>query len=96
MLRIDRWDEGQARIADRGWFHEFIRDIFTQRRKRLLGVLAAMFKTQETLPREQLEALFADLKIPPDARAEQLPVDTLVALGNRLHELHSLHLTPEA
>lgn len=95
VLRIDRWHEGQARIVDRGWFHDFLRDVFTQRRKRLLGVLATMYgskKPRESFPsasaalsREQLEHLFAELKIPADARAEQLPVDKLVELSNRLH-----------
>lgn len=98
VLRIDRWEEGQARIANREQFHDFLRDIFTQRRKRLLGVLAKMPRDSHSwaaaITREQLEALFAELKISPDARAEQLPVDKLVELANRLHDA-SLLLKPE-
>jgi len=96
VLRIDCWQEGQARIADRAWFHDFLRDVFTQRRKRLLGVLAAMFRdatpmgcnpwaSHAALSREQLEQVFVELKIPTDVRAEQLPVDKLVELSNHLH-----------
>lgn len=93
VLRIDRWPEGQARIADRELFHQFLRDIFTQRRKRLLGVLATMCSQKKprdsypwasVLTREQLESLFTELRIPADARAEQLTVAQLVDLSNRL------------
>ncbi|MDZ4683929.1 MAG: rRNA adenine dimethyltransferase family protein [Planctomycetaceae bacterium] len=104
VLRIDRWDEGQARIVDRQWFHAFLRDVFTQRRKSLLGVLATMFSDKKpktprdsnpwasaALSRDRLEQLFVELKIPAGARAEQLPVATLVNLANRLHEI----TTPE-
>jgi 16S rRNA (adenine1518-N6/adenine1519-N6)-dimethyltransferase len=104
VLRIDRWAEGQARIVDRGWFHDFLRDIFTQRRKRLLGVLATMFSSKKPrdrypwasaeLSREQLEHLFAELQIPGDARAEQLSVDKLVELSNRLHDAPTPAIAP--
>ncbi|HUQ68578.1 MAG TPA: rRNA adenine dimethyltransferase family protein [Planctomycetaceae bacterium] len=105
VLLIDRWDEGQSRIIDRPWFHDFLRDVFTQRRKRLLGVLATMFSDKKprdsnpwanaALSRDRLEQLFVELKIPADARAEQLPVDKLVELSNRLHAV-SVPLTPDA
>jgi len=100
VLRIDREEDAQSRIANREWLHDFLRDIFTQRRKRLLGVLAAK-KSRDNNPwgsvemsREPLEALFAELQIPADARAEQLSVAKLVELSNRLHAAH--HLTPNA
>jgi 16S rRNA (adenine1518-N6/adenine1519-N6)-dimethyltransferase len=90
VLRIDRDEAAQGRILNREWFHEFLRDIFTQRRKRLLGVLAKPGDSNPwasaALSREQLEALFAELKIPTDARAEQLPVVQLIDLANRLYE----------
>jgi 16S rRNA (adenine1518-N6/adenine1519-N6)-dimethyltransferase len=104
VLRLDRWPEGQARIVDRGWFHDLLRDVFTQRRKRLLGVLATMFSAKtprdrdpwasSALSREHLEQLFVELKLPTDARAEQLSVDKLVELSNRLHAASSPAIAP--
>jgi 16S rRNA (adenine1518-N6/adenine1519-N6)-dimethyltransferase len=99
VVMIERDPEAQSKIADRTHFHSFIRDVFTQRRKRLLGVLAGMFgakrprdgypwaSADHALSREQIEQLFVEVQIPVDARAEQLPVETLVELANRLHSL---------
>jgi 16S rRNA (adenine1518-N6/adenine1519-N6)-dimethyltransferase len=105
VLRIDRDEAAQSRIVNREWFHDFLRDIFTQRRKRLLGMLATTLRdpsptaynpwASTAMSREQLEALFTELKIPTDARAEQLPVDKLVELSNRLHAA-ATNLTPNA
>jgi 16S rRNA (adenine1518-N6/adenine1519-N6)-dimethyltransferase len=88
VLVVERNAAAQARIADRDFLHSFVRDIFTQRRKRLAGVLAHQFGGQHAgslrLTREQISQLLRDLNVPADARAEQLPVATLVELSNRL------------
>ena len=94
VVVIEREVEAQAKIVDRAYFHEFIRDMFTQRRKRLVGVLAGMLGAKRprdgcpwasagnVLSREQIEQLFTELQIPADARAEQLAVEILIELAN--------------
>lgn len=72
----------RALIADRAFFHEFIRHIFTQRRKHLRVVLHSIYK--DRLDRGAIDNVFAELGLPADARAEQLEVETLVDLGNRV------------
>jgi 16S rRNA (adenine1518-N6/adenine1519-N6)-dimethyltransferase len=92
VLVVERDPERQAKIVDRGFFHEFVRDVFTQRRKLVAGVLSnlvdaanAEWTTKVTArTRPEIDAVFAELNIPADARAEQLPVNQWVALANRL------------
>uniref|UniRef100_A0A7C4LLY6 Ribosomal RNA small subunit methyltransferase A n=1 Tax=Schlesneria paludicola TaxID=360056 RepID=A0A7C4LLY6_9PLAN len=97
VVVIERDAEAQAAIADRALFHQFVREVFTQRRKRLLGVLAGRSGPEPSgerrsdppgLParrtRAELQKLFAELGIVPEARAEELAVGTLVQLANRL------------
>lgn len=90
VLVIERDAVAQAVIQDRAFFHDFLRDIFTQRRKRLLGVLAGFCTSawsshcRRGRSRPELEQVFDELNIPREARAEQLEVNTLVALANAL------------
>lgn len=77
--------EKQRRLADPEFFHHFIRQIFTLRRKYLRGVLAAVFKQQLTKP--QVDAVLAKLELAENVRAEQLPVETLIALADELRPL---------
>jgi len=98
VLLVERDFEAQSKIADRAFFHDFIRDVFTQRRKKLVGVLTNLCaekrprdshpwaSSEFALSREQLEQLLHDCNIPLEARAEQLPVATLVEFTNRLTE----------
>lgn len=69
----------RARIADLDHFHQFVRTLFQHRRKLLRGTLAAMLKGQ--LSKDEVDALLAPLELAADARAEQLPVETLLALA---------------
>lgn len=92
VLVVEREPERQAEIVDRDFFHDFVRDVFTQRRKLVAGVLSnlidaanAEWTTKVTAKtRPEIDAVFAELKIPADARAEQVPVNQWVALANRL------------
>jgi 16S rRNA (adenine1518-N6/adenine1519-N6)-dimethyltransferase len=96
VVVIERDAEAQAKIADRAFFHDVVRGVFTQRRKRLVGVLAQMFggkrpgdgypwaSKKGAQTRDAIAALCAELQIAADARAEQLSVSTLVELANRL------------
>lgn len=82
IVRIDRDPTLQSRIADRTAFHEFLREIFTQRRKHLLGVVARL----PSNPRDRAawEAIHRELGIANDVRAEALSVEQLVTYHNRL------------
>lgn len=72
----------RARIADLEFFHHFIRTLFQHRRKFLRGVLVSMLKDQ--LAKADVDAILAGFDLPDDARAEQLPVETLIALSNAI------------
>jgi 16S rRNA (adenine1518-N6/adenine1519-N6)-dimethyltransferase len=79
-IRPDR--ERRAAIADRAFFHELVRGIFTQRRKHLRVVLGSLLKGR--LERDVIDAVLAELGLKPDARAEQLGIETFVSLANRI------------
>lgn len=80
ILQIDRDPECQARIVDRADFHEFLRDIFTQRRKHLIGVVAKL----RGVDRATLDAIDRELDLSPTVRAEELSVEQLVEYHGRL------------
>jgi 16S rRNA (adenine1518-N6/adenine1519-N6)-dimethyltransferase len=82
IVRIDPDSEARGRIADRAFFHDFLRQVFTLRRKHLRGVLAGLYR--DTLDKPAIDAILAELALPETTRAEQLPVETLVQLSNRL------------
>jgi len=84
IVRIEPDLAARSRIHDRAALQAFLRDVFTQRRKVLGGVLAQMYK--ERLSRAVIGELLAELKIPADARAEALEVAQLVGLSNRLQQ----------
>lgn len=74
----------RAAINDRAFFHELIRDVFTQRRKHLRGVLGSLFKGR--IDRPDIDAICAASGLEANARAEELSAETLVALANRLRD----------
>ncbi len=92
VLVVERDVARQVEIADRPFFHDLVRDIFTQRRKLVAGVLSNLIDAENadwtakvtTRTRPEIDAIFTELKIPADARAEQLPANQWVALANRL------------
>ncbi len=75
----------RARIADRAFFQDYIRRLFHQRRKLLRTVLVGMYRKQ--MAKAAIDALLTELQLPESCRAEELPVDMHVALGNRLCSL---------
>lgn len=87
ILRIDRDIPRQSRIANRQAFHEFLREIFTQRRKHLIGVVAKLIAPR--INRTDLEQLHQAMHLPLDIRAEALTVEQLVEYHNRLSEKNS-------
>ena len=84
IVRIEPDLAGRSRIHDRAALQAFLRDVFTQRRKVLGGVLAQMYKGR--LTKAAIGELLGELKIPHDARAEALEVAQLVELSNRLQQ----------
>jgi len=82
IVRIDPDPEARGAIVDREFFHTFLRDVFTQRRKRLRGVVASMFKATHDKPR--VDAAFEKAGISTESRAEELTPVELVRLGNAL------------
>ncbi|MBX3441507.1 MAG: ribosomal RNA small subunit methyltransferase A [Planctomyces sp.] len=82
IVRIDPAPDLAAQIDDRAFLQTFVRDIFTQRRKRLRGVAASLFAHE--LQGRSIDDVFAAADIPLDARAEQLSPGQLVQLANSL------------
>jgi 16S rRNA (adenine1518-N6/adenine1519-N6)-dimethyltransferase len=78
FIQITLDDKRRGRISDRKFFHEFLRAIFMHRRKFLRSQLfnAAGGK----LEKPQIDAILAGLNLPGSARAEELDVDTMLAL----------------
>ena len=77
--------EKRQRLADPEFFHHFIRQVFTLRRKFLRGVLVALFKHQ--LEKPAIDAVLAKLGFSSDVRAEQLPVETLITLADEMQRV---------
>jgi len=79
ILHVALDDERRGRIPDRAFFHRFIRAMFFHRRKLLRSELASAFKGRLTKP--QADRIMGRLALEPTARAEQLDVDTMLALA---------------
>ncbi len=92
IVRIDPKPEASSKIVNRGAFQSFLRDIFTQRRKLLRGVVVNLFKPR--LSKQQVDTVLASMNFPQDTRAEELSVDQLVELSNRLQRCLSDETLP--
>lgn len=71
-------------VGDLTFFHEFIRTLFQHRRKFLRGVLVSTYR--DRLDKAVIDEALAPFALPPDARAEQLPVKTLIALSKAVQQ----------
>ncbi|OHB80769.1 MAG: ribosomal RNA small subunit methyltransferase A [Planctomycetes bacterium RBG_16_64_10] len=65
-------------IADLGYWHQFVRAVFLQRRKFLRTVLLSTFKRR--LSKADVDAILEQLGLGPSTRAEQLDVATMRSL----------------
>jgi len=74
----------RAVLGDLGFFHEFIRSLFFHRRKFLRGVLVAAYR--DRLDKAAINEILASFHLPPDARAEQLDVKTLISLAKAVQQ----------
>jgi len=82
ILRIFPAPEKRRLIEDREFFHDFLRRLFHQRRKFLRRVVVGMYRKQ--LEKPDVDAVLEGLGLDRTTRAEDLPVETLVELSNRL------------
>jgi 16S rRNA (adenine1518-N6/adenine1519-N6)-dimethyltransferase len=83
IVKITPQPEKRERISDRDFFHDFVRRVFHQRRKLLRGVVCGMYRKQLSKP--AVDALLAEEGLTTESRAEEMEVDQLVSLSNRLH-----------
>lgn len=82
IVQLELEPERRAAIGDLAFFHDFVRDVFCHRRKLLRGVLLGMAGGRRSAAaRDTVEAAFAALGLPANARAEDLPPDTFVRLA---------------
>jgi 16S rRNA (adenine1518-N6/adenine1519-N6)-dimethyltransferase len=83
IVHLETSSDKRARIDDLAWFHDFVRGLFLHRRKFLRGVLIGI--VGERLEKSAIDALLTDLQFPEGIRAEQLPVESFIALSNAVH-----------
>src|SRR3954464_10489157 len=82
ILRIVVDNERRAKISDLRFFHQIVKALFLHRRKFLrANVVAAM---KHHLDKEQVDKLLDDMGFSPDPRAEQLDVEPLIKLSDRI------------
>ena len=80
IMLITPNSQRRAKIANREFFHGFIRRLFGFRRKIIRSVLIGMFSKQ--LSKADVDELLESMEISQNKRAEQLDVRTLVELSN--------------
>jgi len=79
ILHVTLDDALRGRIPDREFFHDFIRAMFFHRRKLLRSELLSAFKKRLTKP--EADRILDRMGFEPTVRAEQLDVDTMLALA---------------
>ncbi len=79
ILRVEPSAEKRARIPDVAFFHQFVRAMFFHRRKFLRGVVHSAYRKQ--LDKPAVDEILSQMQLAPDARAEQLSVDQMLALA---------------
>ena len=84
VMKIDRHWKRQRTIADRAFFHDYLRRVFQPRRKLLRGVLSGMYRKQ--IGKEAVQDTLDRVGRDPNDRAEQLTVQEHIELGNALFE----------
>ncbi|WP_166821637.1 16S rRNA (adenine(1518)-N(6)/adenine(1519)-N(6))-dimethyltransferase RsmA [Thalassoroseus pseudoceratinae] len=85
IVRVVPDHDAMAKISDREFFQDFLRRLFTLRRKLMAGVLAGMYR--KTLSKDDVRSMLEDMNLPTNVRAEQLEPAQLVELSNRLHAI---------
>ena len=83
IVSIWRDEEAQSRITDRRFFLDFLRRMFSQRRKFIRSVLIGMYRKQ--LDKTEIDRLLSELGHGAADRAEKMEIATLIRLSNHLH-----------
>jgi 16S rRNA (adenine1518-N6/adenine1519-N6)-dimethyltransferase len=82
ILHIVPQPEKRAQIPHLAFFHTFVRTLFLHRRKFLRSGLVGAYKKQ--LGKEVIDDVLAEMEFGAEARAEELDVDRLLALSERV------------
>lgn len=82
IIRITIDPERRARIPDLKYFHQFVKVIFIHRRKFLRANVVPAMKRH--LTKEQVDVILDEMGFAADTRTEQLDVDTLLALTEKV------------
>lgn len=75
------------RIPDRTYFHQFVRSMFFHRRKFLRSGLLSAYKKR--LDKPQVDGVMNDMGLIPTARAEELSVEQMLELCERMRAVAS-------
>ena len=78
IIHVAVSEDKRRRIPDLDFFHTFVRSMFFHRRKFLRSELIGFCKGQ--LDKPGVDAIMQQMNLRPDARAEQLDVETMLAL----------------
>ncbi len=78
ILRITLNEAKRARIADRAYFHQFVRSMFFHRRKFLRSELLSAYKKRFEKP--QVDAILEAMQFNGTVRAEELSVEDMMKL----------------
>jgi 16S rRNA (adenine1518-N6/adenine1519-N6)-dimethyltransferase len=89
IVRILPDPRGARRIRDREFFQDFIRRLFTQRRKQMRSVLVGMYRKQ--LEKQDIDAVLNAMQIKDGVRAEELDAKTFVEMAKRLQDAMTQH-----
>ncbi|MCC7083642.1 MAG: ribosomal RNA small subunit methyltransferase A [Pirellulales bacterium] len=79
IVRIRLDAQRRASMDDRPFFHQLVRSLFLHRRKFLRGVLVAAYKHR--LDKPAIDAILAELRLPDNARAEELEIPQMLQLS---------------
>jgi 16S rRNA (adenine1518-N6/adenine1519-N6)-dimethyltransferase len=82
IVRLEPYPVRQAKVADREFFHDYVRGVFLHRRKLLRGVLRGMYGAGSTTI--HVDQALAVLDVSATSRAEELDVAAHVELSNTI------------
>src|SRR5262249_21895984 len=82
IVQILPASELRDQIGDRGFFHDFVRRVFQQRRKFLRSVLAGMYRKE--LTKLEIDERLRPFEFKEGIRADELDVPTLVKLARAM------------
>ncbi len=82
ILKICPNAQKRARLVDPEYFHSIVRGIFCHRRKLLRSSLASALP--DSFSKAHIDELLSETDFRPDVRAEQLSVEQIIALVDKL------------